>query len=130
MFIKIDFSSEIPIYLQLRNEIVEGIAKSLLKPGDLLPSVRQMGEDLGINLHTANKAYAILKDEGFVQMHKRSGVVVSSFDDMKRANYLEPLKESLRPLVAESLCRSVSKEELSLIIFSIYDELKKGGENV
>ena len=77
MLIQIDQSAETPIYQQLRNEIVAGIAAGELAPGDSLPSVRALAADLGINLHTANKAYALLRDEGYVLMRGRAGAMVA-----------------------------------------------------
>ena len=72
MLIKIDFSSDEAIYQQLCNQIILGIATATLEEGQALPSVRQMADDIGINMHTVNKAYSILRQEGFVKMD-RSG---------------------------------------------------------
>lgn len=77
MFIQIDQASETPIYQQLRNQIVAGIAAGQLAPGDSLPSVRSLASDLGINLHTVNKAYALLRDEGYILMRGRAGATVA-----------------------------------------------------
>lgn len=77
MFIQIDQTSEMPIYQQLRNQIVAGIAEGQLAPGDGLPSVRSLAADLGINLHTVNRAYALLRDEGYVLMRGRAGAMVA-----------------------------------------------------
>ena len=65
MIIEIDFNSEEALYVQLRNQIIIGIATSRIHEGDVLPSVRQLAEDVGINMHTVNKAYTVLKQEGF-----------------------------------------------------------------
>src|SRR5690625_1715639 len=65
MFIQLDFESDLPIYEQLKNEIIIGIAKKQLLPGERLPSVRALASDIGINLHTVNKAYQQLKQEGY-----------------------------------------------------------------
>ena len=67
MIIKINQRSEIPLYLQLRNQIVTGIGKGALKPGESLPTVRQLTTDLGINSMTVSKAYQLLKAEGFLE---------------------------------------------------------------
>lgn len=75
--ITIDQSSKDPIYLQLRAQIIEGIATGELRAGDGLPSVRRLASDLGINLHTVNKAYAVLRDEGYLLMRGRSGAYVA-----------------------------------------------------
>lgn len=78
MVIRIDQSDEAPIYLQIRDQIIEGIARGELSPGDGLPSVRQLAADLGINLHTVNKAYAVLRDEGYVAMRGRKGAIIAN----------------------------------------------------
>ena len=69
MYIEIDFNSEEAYYMQLRNRIIEGIATGRIIEGEALPSVRKMSEDIGINMHTVNKAYSILKEEGFLSIH-------------------------------------------------------------
>ncbi len=78
MLLRVSSTSEKPLYQQLRDQIVEGIAVGELLPGEKLPSVRSLATDLGINLHTVNKAYAVLRDEGYVAMRGRSGAVVST----------------------------------------------------
>lgn len=75
--ITVDKLSETPLYLQLRDSVIAGIASGELRPGDALPSVRSLAEDLGINLHTVNKAYATLRDEGYVIMLGRRGAYVA-----------------------------------------------------
>ena len=56
MYIEIDFNSDEAIYMQLRNQIVLGIATNQYQEGESLPSVRQLAESIGINMHTVNKA--------------------------------------------------------------------------
>lgn len=77
MILTIDKASAEPLYLQLRTQIIAAIARGELQPGDPLPSVRSLGTDLGVNLHTVNKAYAVLRDEGYVAMFGRNGTVVA-----------------------------------------------------
>lgn len=77
MVITVDKLSNAPLYLQLRDAVIAGIASGELRPGDALPSVRSLAEDLGINLHTVNKAYATLRDEGYVIMLGRRGAYVA-----------------------------------------------------
>ncbi len=78
VFIEIDQADSTPLYLQLRNQIVAAIAAGELEPGDSLPSVRSLGRDLGINLHTVNKAYAVLRDEGYLLIRGRAGAQVAA----------------------------------------------------
>lgn len=71
--IQIDFNSDEALYIQLRNQIILGIATSRLQEGDTLPSVRQMAETIGINMHTVNKAYSVLRQEGLLCIDRRRG---------------------------------------------------------
>ena len=77
MLLDVDLASQEPIYRQIRTKIVSAIACGELSPGDQLPSVRTLAGDLGVNMHTVNKAYAVLRDEGYVVMRGRSGAVIA-----------------------------------------------------
>ncbi|MCL2889461.1 MAG: GntR family transcriptional regulator [Eggerthellaceae bacterium] len=77
MLIRIDQSSAEPLYLQIRTQIIAAIAREEIRPGFSLPSVRSLAGDLGINLHTVNKAYAVLRDEGYIVMRGRSGATIA-----------------------------------------------------
>ena len=77
MLIEIDFNSSEAIYVQLQNQIIMGIATDMIREGDTLPSVRQLADTVGINMHTVNKAYSILRQEGFIQLDRRRGAVVA-----------------------------------------------------
>lgn len=125
----IDLQSETPIYMQLKNKIIEGIASKQIQPGDPLPSVRNLAQDLGINMHTVNKAYQLLKQDGFIHIHRQKGVVVNP-DGMPKvdASYVTLLKERLRPLISESICRGMDEKEIFIYCKEIMDEIKKGGE--
>ena len=76
VIITLDTVSSIPIYVQLRNQIVTGIGRGELKAGEKLPTVRQMAQDAGINNMTVNKTYQILKTEGFIDIDRRKGATV------------------------------------------------------
>ena len=77
MIIEIDFNSDEALYMQLRNQIILGIATNRFHEGDVLPSVRQLADTIGINMHTVNKAYTVLKQEGFVKVDRRKGAVIA-----------------------------------------------------
>ncbi|EKK3383589.1 GntR family transcriptional regulator [Listeria innocua] len=128
MLLAIDLQSDEPIYTQICNQIIEGMAKRELLPGDKLPSVRRLGADIGINFHTVNKAYQILKQEGFIQIHRQKGVVIHP-DGVAKADQLffTKLQTKLRPLIAESIVRSVSEEEWLEISKAIFNEIKGRG---
>lgn len=114
------FNSEEALYIQLRNQIIVGIATNRLKEGESLPSVRQLAESIGINMHTVNKAYTVLKQEGFVKVDRRRGAVIAI--DADRISDLEQMRESLRVILARASCRNISREEVHALIDEIYEE--------
>ncbi len=120
MFIQIDFNSDEAIYMQLRNQIIMGIATSRLKEGETLPSVRQMAGTIGINMHTVNKAYSVLRQEGFVTIDRRKGAVISINVDKLKA--LQEMKEDLRVALAKGCCKNITREETHALIDEIFDE--------
>ena len=77
MYIEIDFNSDEALYVQLCNQIILGIATSRFREGEQLPSVRQLADTIGINMHTVNKAYSILQQEGFVKIDRRRGAIIA-----------------------------------------------------
>lgn len=120
MLIEIDFNSDEALYVQLQNQIIMGIAMNLIQEGDSLPSVRQLANTVGINMHTVNKAYAILKQEGFIQLDRRKGAVIAI--DMDKARALLEMKSQLRVLLARGRCKNISKEEVHALVDEIYEE--------
>lgn len=118
--LKIDFESEEALYIQLCNQIIMGIATDLLHEGETLPSVRQLADEIGINMHTVNKAYAVLRQDGFLRLDRRRGAVVALDMDKLRA-YAE-MKEELALLIARGICKNVSRDEVHALVDQIYDE--------
>ena len=120
MVIEIDFTSDEAIYVQLMNQIILGIATSRLQEGDPLPSVRQLADTIGINMHTVNKAYSLLRQEGFVTIDRRRGAIIAV--DENKIKAMEEMKENLIVALAKGCCRNVSREEVHGLIDEIYDE--------
>ena len=120
MVIEIDFNSNEAIYVQLMNQIILGIATSRLREGDALPSVRQPADTIGINMHTVNKAYALLRQEGFVTIDRRKGAVIAV--DVDKMKALEEMKQHLVVAMARGCCKNVSREEVHALIDEIFDE--------
>ena len=123
MVIEIDFQSDEALYTQLMNQIIMGIATSRLQEGDPLPSVRQLADTIGINMHTVNKAYSLLRQEGFVSIDRRKGAVICLDVDKLRA--MEELKQNLRVALARGCCNNVTREEVHSLIDEILDEYEK-----
>lgn len=119
MIVEIDFNSDEAIYIQLRNQIIIGIATERLREGETLPSVRQLADDIGINMHTVNKAYSVLKQEGFVKLDRRRGAVISLDADKIRA--IREMERDLSVILARGACKNVGREEVHRLVDSIFD---------
>ena len=120
---EIDFNSDEAIYIQLRNQIIMGIATSTIHEGDSLPSVRQLADNIGINMHTVNKAYNVLRQEGFLQLDRRKGAVICI--DANKLQALADMKEQLTIVLAKGSCKQITKEEVHQLVDEIYDELRR-----
>ena len=94
MLIEVDFNSDEAIYIQLCNQIIMGIATSVIQEGDSLPSVRQLADRIGVNMHTVNKAYSVLKREGYISLDKRRGAVIAL--DIDKMEELEEMRRQLK----------------------------------
>lgn len=124
MYVEIDFNSEEAIYIQLRNQIIYGIATSQLQEGENLPSVRELAEHIGINMHTVNKAYTILKQEGYLKLDRRKGAVVAL--DYNKLKAIENMRDELRVVLARAFCKNISCEEAHEIVNDIFNEFERG----
>lgn len=120
MILRIDFDSYLPIYMQIRNQIIKGIAKGEIESDEELPSVRGLAEDIGVNMHTVNKSYALLKDEGYIKIDRRKGAVIALNLQGSLEKFEDKLNYELDNNIAECLNRGISKEELKHKIDEIY----------
>lgn len=125
MILKLDFDSETPIYLQIKNEIIIGIANRELKEGDELPSVRVLAENIGVNMHTVNKSYALLKDEGYIKTDRRKGAIISLDFDQSNEVFINNLNEDMKLYIAECINRGILLETLKEKIEKIFNEYGK-----
>lgn len=119
MIIQIDFNSDEAIYVQLQNQIIIGIATDMLREGDMLPSVRQMAETVGINMHTVNKAYTVLKQDGFIRLGRRGAVIAVDAD---KAQAIVKMRKRLRIVLAKGCCKNISRQEVHALVDDIFDE--------
>ena len=121
MVIEIDFNSTEALYMQLRNQIIYGIASSRFEEGEALPSVRQLADEIGINMHTVNKAYSVLRQEGFVKIDRRRGAVIALDVDKMRA--IEETQKDLQMVLAKAKCKQITREEVHALVDDIYDRI-------
>ena len=119
MIIEIDFNSDEAIYVQLCNQIILGIATSQFREGEQLPSVRQLAETIGINMHTVNKAYSILQQDGFVKIDRRRGAVIAI--DINKLKALKEAREELAVVLARGICKGIGRDDIHALVDELYD---------
>ncbi|MCC8141895.1 MAG: GntR family transcriptional regulator [Lachnospiraceae bacterium] len=120
MKIEIDFESEDALYIQIRDQIIYGIATRQYQEGDSLPSVRELAESVGINMHTVNKAYDVLRQEGLLRLGRRTGAVIAI--DLDKLGAMEDMRDELRVILARGFCKGISREEVFELVNEIYSE--------
>lgn len=121
MILAINDASDIPIYLQLRNQIVQGISNGSLRPGEQLPTVRALATEIGINSMTVSKAYQMLKQEGYIYADRRNGARIR--DNFKQTNELsEQNKLLLRQIISEAKINGLTKEDFLKECDKLYQE--------
>jgi len=132
MYINLDLESQKPIYTQLKEQIISGIARGDIVPNERLPSVRNLASDIGINLHTVRKAYQQLQKEGYILIHRQKGVVVHPDENIPAdETYMSELKATLDPIIAAAICHGLDEERFKQLCEKIYKSYKrKDGEDV
>ncbi|MBQ8814585.1 MAG: GntR family transcriptional regulator [Lachnospiraceae bacterium] len=135
MILKLDFASEVPIYQQIRNQIVLGVADGQLKPGERLPTIRALADEAGVNTMTVNKAYALLKSEGIIVADRRSGARVreresvpgvsgSSTDQGKKAELKGRTVQELKLVIAEAKLTGMGKSDFLDLCAELFEDKK------
>lgn len=110
MVLAIDDSSDIPIYQQLRNQIVVGISDGRLKPGEQLPTVRALAEEIGVNAMTVNRAYQVLKQEGYIVTDRRNGAKVRT-EFAGGGSLSAEAEDTLKRIISEAKIAGMTEEE-------------------
>ena len=119
MIIRINELSDIPIYMQIRNQIVMGISYGELEGGEQLPTVRALAMEMGINTMTVSKAYQLLKTEGYIMTDRKNGARIRT-SIQKQGSISDGNKAELKRIVSEARLSGVSKADLLSLIEEFY----------
>jgi len=122
LIIKLDTTSSTPIYVQLRNQIVLGIGRGDLQINEGLPTVRQLAEDIGVNTMTVNKTYAILKQEGYIEIDRRLGAKISPTVDLT-GQFREKAERELALLISESSLKGLGRDEFIALCEDLFTKV-------
>lgn len=122
MILSLDFSCDVPIYMQIRNQIVIGISDGSLTPGERLPTIRSLAIEIGINTMTVNKSYQLLKQEGYITADRRSGATVNNVFNSSKVLSQKTL-DSLKIVVSEARLNGISENEFIKICGEMYKDM-------
>ena len=125
MYIQINPELEMPIYEQLTMQIMIGIIRKELQDGDMLPSVRSLAADLGVNMHTVNKSYHQLEKKGLIQIIPKSGAVIWTISRRVTAEEQNRVSDSLKPAIVEAIVLGMKEEEITRLMKSIIQKMKE-----
>jgi Predicted transcriptional regulators len=122
--ISLEYDSEVPMYEQLCDQIIIGIATGQLAEGEKLPTVRQLARELGINVMTVNKAYARLRQEGYIVIDRRHGAMISPRADSGEVEqHAAKLKRQLRLLIAQASVKGIGRAQFQQLCSEIYSQM-------
>lgn len=131
MFIQIEPQSDVPIYEQVTRKIMEGIARGEMKPGDTLPSVRNLAADLGVNMHTVNKSYHELEGKGIITIRAKSGAIIRSSEERAlTSEQLRQIEKNLKPVVVEGMVFGATAEQIEHMMKKVFSDLQIPAEGL
>jgi len=110
MILSVDLTSDVPIYEQLRDRVLEAIAEGLLTEGSSLPATRALAADFGINFHTVNKAYDLLRQQGLIRLNRKTGAVVAS--TVADPPFCAEWTAKARTLLAEAVAKGLPTDKV------------------
>lgn len=119
MLIVIDHNSRIPIYEQIKTQIIALINSGVLAPGDKLPSLRALASDLSLNFNTIKKVFALLEADGVIESRQGAGFFVTA-GAVENKNVLAKAEEELRLTIARVRDAGLSEEAAMRILSDIY----------
>lgn len=119
VIMKLDFASSVSIYQQIRDQIVQAVAEGVFLDGDRLPTIRALAGEAGINTMTVNKAYQLLKQEGYIVTDRRNGAIVRCSGGRKKA-VKKKVEKELELLAAEAKIAGISGEEFAELCRKAY----------
>lgn len=123
MFLEIEPTRAVPIYTQLINQLKKAIVKKELKHGEMLPSVRSLAGDLGVNMHTVNKAYNLLVEEGIL-VKSQQGYTVEVSNTLP-ADFEGDIQRRMEELLVDVFIHDIPSKSVQEWMQATAKQLKK-----
>jgi GntR family transcriptional regulator len=125
--ITIDLESEVPIYQQIADDVRRLVARGELGEGDILPSVRELGAAVGVNLNTVARAYRILADEGLIELKHGASARVRAAVPKKAAAVIDDSdRKRLDDLISRWVLRGADRRTIKRLLEDALDRYFEG----
>jgi DNA-binding transcriptional regulator YhcF (GntR family) len=113
--VAINLSSPTPVYRQIAHDLRRHLVEQRLKPGDLLPPIRQLALDLGVHFNTVALAYRLLADEGWLELKRRRGAAVIARNAPRAVDrrHVDHLLRQLAQIAAELRSAGMTARQIS-----------------
>ena len=123
--IQIDTNSPLLLYMQVGNQLIEQIAKGQIQDNEMLPSIRNMAQDIGINIHTVSKSYRELEKKGIIKMENRlKATVIARSNRRLDETQLHHLELSIKNMIMEAYVMGYSKKQIKQYITKVLDQVQ------
>ena len=116
-------NSDIPIYQQIKKEIIDSISGNILKENDMLPSIRNLAKDLRISVLTVKKAYNELEHEAYIKTVQGKGTFVSPRNkEILREKQISIIEDHIEQIINIANMSDISKNEVIELFNYLYEE--------
>ncbi|OEC01828.1 hypothetical protein GY31_10660 [Lysinibacillus sphaericus] len=123
--IQIDTNSPLLLYMQVGNQLIEQIAKGHIQDNEMLPSIRNMAQDIGINIHTVSKSYRELEKKAIIKMENRlKATVIARSNRRLDETQLHHLELSIKNMIMEAYVMGYSKKQIKQYITKVLDQVQ------
>lgn len=114
----LDYHSRMPIYEQIKDQIISLVGQGLLKADDQLPSLRQLSAELSVNINTIKRAFSELEAQGIVYSVAGKGIFIS--ESAQRSAIVKKALTDVRTAVLKAKTMGAEKDEITALINNIY----------
>ncbi|MDN5362078.1 MAG: hypothetical protein PWP70_1125 [Moorella sp. (in: firmicutes)] len=125
MSFAIDWESGIPLWLQVKQGLLRQILAGVYKPGEQLPTVRQLAVELSINYNTVNRAYMELERDGYIISRKGRGTFVAELDTANKQTELNVVEEIIDEFLEKIIAAGVHPDAVIDLLQKHLEKIKR-----
>lgn len=122
---EVDETTDVPLWVQLRQRLIYLITTGYFKPGDKLPTVRGLAQDISINYNTVNKAYLSLVSDGYLESTRGRGVFVRELQTEAGEEYSSEVDDLVEDCISACRCLGLSLDDVQRCMTAKIQHLKR-----